>query len=73
MIQIDLSGQVAVVTGGSSGIGYASAELFLRAGASVAICGRGDERLASAHARLVRQFPRERVLAVRCDVLDEAD
>ncbi|AJX35564.1 SDR family oxidoreductase [Burkholderia oklahomensis] len=73
MIQIDLSGQVAVVTGGSSGIGYATAELFLRAGASVAICGRDDERLANAQARLAQQFPRERVLAARCDVLDEAD
>ncbi|TOZ53075.1 short chain dehydrogenase, partial [Burkholderia pseudomallei] len=44
MIQIDLSGQVAVVTGGSSGIGYASAELVLRAGASVASWGRGAWR-----------------------------
>ncbi|MCM3308883.1 SDR family NAD(P)-dependent oxidoreductase, partial [Priestia megaterium] len=48
MIQIDLSGQVAVVTGGSSGIGLATAERFLQAGASVAICGRDDERLARA-------------------------
>jgi NAD(P)-dependent dehydrogenase (short-subunit alcohol dehydrogenase family) len=59
MIQIDLTGQVAVVTGGSSGIGLATAELFLRAGASVAICGRDSERLAQAEASLKAQFPDE--------------
>ncbi|MFM0073448.1 SDR family oxidoreductase [Paraburkholderia sediminicola] len=70
MIQIDLNGQVAVVTGGSSGIGLATAELFLRAGASVAICGRDSERLAQAEASLKAQFPQAQLLAQTCDVLD---
>ena len=70
MIQIDLNGQVAVVTGGSSGIGLATAELFLRAGASVAICGRDADRLASAEAALTKQFPDAKLLAARCNVLD---
>lgn len=73
MIRIDLSGQVAVVTGGSSGIGLACAELFLQAGASVAICGRGTERLAQAEAALNARFPGARLLAHRCDVLDADD
>ncbi|AXF12002.1 short chain dehydrogenase [Paraburkholderia graminis] len=73
MIQIDLSGQVAVVTGGSSGIGLACAELFLKAGASVAICGRDTERLAQAEAALNAQFPAARLLARRCDVLNADD
>ncbi|MBR8410473.1 SDR family oxidoreductase [Burkholderia cenocepacia] len=73
MIQIDLTGQVAVVTGGSSGIGLAMAERFLQAGASVAICGRDDERLARAEATLRDKYAGAQLLAARCDVLDEAD
>ncbi|WP_434113120.1 SDR family oxidoreductase [Paraburkholderia caffeinilytica] len=73
MIQIDLTGQVAVVTGGSSGIGLATAELFLRAGASVAICGRDTERLAQAETALKAQFPQAQLLAQTCDVLDASE
>ncbi|GAU03923.1 SDR family oxidoreductase [Burkholderia stabilis] len=73
MIQIDLTGQVAVVTGGSSGIGLATAERFLQAGASVAICGRDSDRLARAEAMLGEKYPGAQLLAERCNVLDEAD
>lgn len=44
--------RAAVVTGGSSGIGRATAALLLERGWSVLICGRGEDRLRSAVASL---------------------
>lgn len=43
-----LKGRCALITGGTSGIGYSIAEAFLNAGASVIITGRSDERLKKA-------------------------
>ena len=47
-------GQVAIITGGGSGIGLAIAETLGELGAKVAICGRKAERLMEAKARLER-------------------
>ncbi|MBO6901679.1 MAG: SDR family oxidoreductase [Rhizobiaceae bacterium] len=47
-----LEGKVAVITGGGSGIGLASARLFLEEGARVAITGRSRTTLESAAAEL---------------------
>ncbi|RJF96934.1 SDR family oxidoreductase [Noviherbaspirillum cavernae] len=69
MSMINLEGKVAVVTGGSSGIGLATVELLLEAGAAVAFCGRNEERLAAAEKNLRERFPQGRILASACDVL----
>jgi NAD(P)-dependent dehydrogenase (short-subunit alcohol dehydrogenase family) len=68
-VDLGLSNTVAVVTGGSSGIGLATAKLLLADGARVAICGRDADRLAAAQSQLAAPKP-EALLAERCDVLD---
>ena len=64
----DLSGRTAVVTGGTSGIGLATASLLLQRGAAVAINGRDPERLAAAQAQLLARHPGARLLARSADV-----
>lgn len=72
-MQPDYKGRVAVVTGGSSGVGLAVAEQLLKAGAYVAICGRDETRLKDAVSYLAEIAPPENCLAVRCDVLQKND
>lgn len=48
-----LVGRVVIVTGGSSGIGLATAERLVTEGARVAICARNPDRLEAARASLV--------------------
>src|SRR4051812_32981184 len=66
-----LRDKVALITGGSAGIGLATARAFLAEGAHVAICARGEERLAAAAAEL-RALPGARVFARSCDVRQSA-
>jgi citronellol/citronellal dehydrogenase len=65
-------GQVAIVTGGATGIGLATARRFLRLGARVAICGRREDKLSEAHRALVEGegVTPDRVLASPCDIRD---
>ena len=69
----DLTGQVALVTGGNGGIGLGMAEGLVLAGASVAICGRNTDKLDAAVEHLHRLRPDAQVEAFRCDVAVESD
>jgi meso-butanediol dehydrogenase/(S,S)-butanediol dehydrogenase/diacetyl reductase len=68
MIQ-DLAGKVAIVTGGSDGIGKATAMLLARRGATVAICARRADVLEDARAEIAAHGIVE---AHILDVSDEA-
>jgi 3-oxoacyl-[acyl-carrier protein] reductase len=71
MDDLTLTGRVAVVTGGSRGIGRAIAVALAQRGAAVAICYREREEAAQETAALVRG-QHVRALAGQCDVSDEA-
>jgi citronellol/citronellal dehydrogenase len=60
--------RVAIVTGGGSGIGLATAHELLRLGARVAICGRTAEKLETAAGELVAASASDRVFAAACDI-----
>src|ERR1043166_9215921 len=47
-----LQGKTALITGGGSGVGLATARLFLKEGARVAIAGRNADKLVRAAAEL---------------------
>ena len=47
-----LKGRCALITGGTSGIGFAIAQTFLNAGAAVILTGRNQEKLDSAIQKL---------------------
>ena len=63
----DLTGQVAVVTGASSGLGKQMARAFARQGANLAILARRFERLVDFAKELEKEYG-VKVLPVKCDV-----
>lgn len=68
--QRPLRGEVALVTGGGSGIGLACAALLAADGATVVLAGRNGEKLADAATRL--RADGATVHTAVCDVTDEA-
>lgn len=68
-MDLGLTGRVALVAGGSSGIGLACAREFAAEGAHVAICGRDPDRLAAAERELAA-VATGRVSATAVDVTD---
>ena len=71
-MDLGLTGRVAIVTGGSEGIGRAIALRLAEEGVDVAICARRTDVLEAAAADIAKQT-RRHVLAVPADVTNPAD
>jgi len=67
----DLSGRVAIVTGGGSGIGLQMATALAESGADLVLCARNAERCEEAAAELAQLGVR--TLGLRCDVRDQEE
>ncbi|MFT3967435.1 MAG: SDR family oxidoreductase [Sphingobium sp.] len=70
LVGMDFSGKVAIVTGGGTGIGRASALLLARLGADVAIASRTANVLEATARDIARETGR-RCIAIPTDVRDE--
>ena len=66
----DLTGRVAIITGGSVGLGHQMAEGLAEMGANLVLCARKKERCLKAAAEL--ELAGIQVLAIGCDVKDPA-
>ncbi len=71
MSDFDLTGKVALITGGNGGIGLGMAEGLAKAGADLVIWGGNPEKNAAAEKTL-KTYGR-RVLVQRCNVVEEAE
>ena len=71
-MELGLRGKVVAITGGSAGIGRATAFCFCEEGARVAICARRQDVLQKTAEEIASATGGE-VLAVRADVTDPAD
>lgn len=67
-----LEGKVAIITGGTSGMGLATAQLFLTEGAKVVVTGRSDDKLAATSEELAK-INADNFLTVKADAASIAD
>jgi NAD(P)-dependent dehydrogenase (short-subunit alcohol dehydrogenase family) len=70
-MDLELAGRAFLISGGTDGLGLALAQRLVGEGASVAICGRDEDRLAAAHNGLASAGAD--VLAVRADMEQAQD
>lgn len=67
-----LQDKVAIVTGGTRGIGFAIVETFLKNGARVALFGSRQETVDKALAKLAQELPDAQVIGLAPDLTDYA-
>jgi 3-oxoacyl-[acyl-carrier protein] reductase len=69
-MNLELANKIAIVTGSTRGLGFASAKALLAEGCNVTICARGEDGIAAAVAELRSIVPGSsgRLLAIQADV-----
>ena len=71
-MDLGLTGKVAIVTGGSRGLGLAGATALVAEGANVVMCARGEDALTRAAQQLQSTAKQSRIVPVIADVSTEA-
>lgn len=71
-MDLQLQNKVVAITGGSKGIGFQTALRFVKEGATVAICARGEKQLQVAKDSIFQQTGKE-IAIFPCDVSQEED
>jgi NAD(P)-dependent dehydrogenase (short-subunit alcohol dehydrogenase family) len=67
-MDVRLDGKVALITGGSLGLGRAMGRVFAESGAAVALLARRPEVLEDARREILAAAPQARVATIPCDV-----
>ena len=71
-MDLGLTGKIAIITGGSDGLGKAAATRMATEGAKVALAARDQTRLDSAIADIMRTSGSDQVIGISTDVMDES-
>ena len=60
--------KTCLITGSTSGIGYATADGLLKAGHRVLLLGRSEERLVQTYRSLKKLYPSGEIKTILCDL-----